>query len=210
MKSIIRILAALALAPAGLFAVNTYNIFSDGTVQFFQPGGSTKITASYSFEVGVFATGTVFNSASAAQVAANFTSFTASTSWVPDFFGDSSNVGAAIVSPSFDEATLYPAGTSGKQLAIWIYDTKTPSATTDWIIVTNPSWIATAQVFGSSVAAADYNVSDAGTVLLYGSSLDLTKGVTALAPSAVPEPSTYAALAGVAVLGLAALRRRRA
>ena len=34
-------------------------------------------------------------------------------------------------------------------------------------------------------------------------------GITSIAVSAVPEPSTYAAFAGLAVLGLAASRRRR-
>ncbi|MBC8011795.1 MAG: PEP-CTERM sorting domain-containing protein, partial [Burkholderiales bacterium] len=44
----------------------------------------------------------------------------------------------------------------------------------------------------------------------YGSGAggDITLNWTA--GSAIPEPSTFAALAGVAALGLAALRRRRA
>lgn len=52
----------------------------------------------------------------------------------------------------------------------------------------------------------------AGGVLIYNSapagSLDAGFAIT-LAATAVPEPSTYAALAGVAVLGLALWRRRR-
>ena len=57
--------------------------------------------------------------------------------------------------------------------------------------------------FGSSLYAIDPLTGAAELIGAFDS------GITAIAVAAVPEPSTYAAFAGLAVLGLAASRRRR-
>ena len=73
------------------------------------------------------------------------------------------------------------------------------------VVLTDPTWVAPTFVFLSDPII----------------SVELTNSTTALSGvysynggneilSTVPEPSTFAALAGVSVLGLAALRRRRA
>ncbi len=59
-----------------------------------------------------------------------------------------------------------------------------------------------------SVESSLYSIdTSTGVATLIGS---FDTGITGIAVSAVPEPSTYAAFAGMAVLGLATLRRRRA
>ncbi|MBC8009235.1 MAG: PEP-CTERM sorting domain-containing protein [Burkholderiales bacterium] len=79
--------------------------------------------------------------------------------------------------------------------------------------------------FGSSATVASYSIASLTTTTdldangFYGirSRIPLISGTTtvgfdnfAITSSAIPEPSTYAALAGLGVLGLAASRRRRA
>lgn len=210
MKSLIRSLALLAVAPVAAFAINTYNIFTDidGVIQFYQPGGLVEFTNSYVFEAGVFAPGTNFNNP--AQIAANFKSFASATSgqvtttWDGDLIGPGQ--GAASLSYSFDEvSSTYANGIiAGNQLAIWAYDTKNITASTDWVILTNPSWIVQPLAVGASVDSRDYTITDVGTTALLGSFAG-QKVIT----TPVPEPSTYAALVGMVVLGAAALRRKR-
>ncbi|MES2695033.1 MAG: PEP-CTERM sorting domain-containing protein [Verrucomicrobiota bacterium] len=70
-------------------------------------------------------------------------------------------------------------------------------------------------ITGGSFAEVLFNgdtVSNPTAFGAFGGTHSLVYGATGLtiAPSAVPEPSTYAALAGIAVLGLAVYRRRRA
>jgi hypothetical protein len=204
MKSLItKIIAAVAL-PSAAFAINTYNVFTDvsGAIQFFQPGGSQEITSSYSFEVGVFGAGTNFTDAT--SVASNFTSFGAATSWDANLID--TGVGGASLSFSFDELSGYPAGiTAGSTLSIWVYDSKAPVATSDWMILSNPSWVVQPLAAGAAVDSRDYTITDGGLVVRLG---NVSGNNFVLAP--VPEPSSFAALAGFAVLGLAASRRRRA
>ena len=210
MKSFLKSAAFLASIVSASFAgTNTYNIFTDGSgdIQYFQVGGLTEITNSYVFEVGVFAPGTDFSSSNAAGIAANFKSFGATVNWDANLID--TGVGGASLSFAYDDVTGYPNGiTAGSVLSIWAYDTKTPGAATDWMIVTNPAWVVTALTPAAGVNPVDYTITDAGTVASYGT-ISSGKFITALAP-AIPEPSSFAALAGFAVLGLAASRRRRA
>jgi len=60
---------------------------------------------------------------------------------------------------------------------------------------------------GGTVASSGFTISGYDTVN-YTAALSTT-GILSFTPSAVPEPSTYAALAGAAVLGFVVLRRRR-
>jgi hypothetical protein len=81
------------------------------------------------------------------------------------------------------------------------------------IVLTDPTWVAgTFTLLGPDL---QYSFSSSTTVsLLAGqnpaTSFSFNGGNEVINIVSVPEPSTYAALAGVAVLGLAALRRRRA
>jgi hypothetical protein len=207
MKSLItKIIAAVAL-PSAAFAINTYNVFTDvsGAIQFYQPGASVEITNSYSFEVGVFAAGTDFESAT--SIASNFKSFGDAVNWDPNLLD--AGVGGASLSFSFDELGGYPNGiTSATTLSIWVYDSKAPVVSSDWMILTNSNWVVQPLAVGAAVDSRDYTITDAGTTVRLGA---ISGNTFALVPApAIPEPSTFAALAGFAVLGLAVSRRRRA
>ena len=97
---------------------------------------------------------------------------------------------------------------AGKSIAIYWFPSLTvasaaPTAGAAYGTFTDASWVIPAD--GSTVSFPFETVA-------IGGSLPDSAGVASLtiAGSVIPEPSTYAALAGVAVLGLAALRRRRA
>lgn len=82
------------------------------------------------------------------------------------------------------------------------------SASAAQIVLIDPSWKAPSFTITSSdttTFSANTTVLGAGT-FSYNSGIEIINIVT----TAIPEPSTFAALAGVSVLGLAALRRRRA
>jgi hypothetical protein len=72
------------------------------------------------------------------------------------------------------------------------------------IVLTDPSW--TVPTF--TLTSADIDTFTPSTTVVGPGSYSFNGGNEII--SVIPEPSTYAALAGVAVLGLAALRRRRA
>jgi hypothetical protein len=210
MKSIYSTAALLLAASSASFAAtNTYNVFTDAsaTIQYFQVGGASEITDSYFFEVGVFTPGLDYSPNNAVNIAANFRSFGPAVNWDSNLID--AGLGGASLSFSFDDISGYPNGiTANSVLSIWAYDTKTPGATTDWMIVTNPSWIVAALTTTPGVNSADFTITDGGTVASFGT-ISGNQYISAIAP-AIPEPSSFAAIAGFAVLGLVVSRRHRA
>ena len=79
----------------------------------------------------------------------------------------------------------------------------TALASFDWVDGTTLIAALSTDSFESGLYSIDATT---GVATLIGA---FDSGITSLAVSAVPEPSTYAAFAGLAVLGLAASRRRR-
>jgi hypothetical protein len=75
-------------------------------------------------------------------------------------------------------------------------------------VLIDPTWVA--PTFTPATPSSLTYVFSASTTAVRGQFTYSAAGKDVVNLSSVPEPSTYAALAGVAVLGLAALRRRRA
>jgi hypothetical protein len=94
---------------------------------------------------------------------------------------------------------------AGDKFAIIVFENSTTSAVASdtYRIFTDPTWVVPSDGF-----TITFSNTTAGSFAQLGTTA--TPAFTKTVVSAVPEPSTYAALAGVAVLGLAALRRRRA
>ena len=115
-----------------------------------------------------------------------------------------SSLGSISVNGSYAGIPLTNGVDTGDKFAIIVFETSTTSAVANDIyrIYTDASWVVPAD--GAAITFAS---SGAGTFLQLGTTATpaFTKTV-----ANVPEASTSAALAGVAVLGLAALRRRRA
>lgn len=202
-KQIIRSFAVVGASVTSAFAANTYNIFTDATgdLQFFQPNGTTPFLSNYFFEAGVI-TGSDF---SPSGIVSNFISLGAPVNWDPTLVDTGSGLrgGASI---SLDYSNAYPVGVSpGQVIVLWAYDSKLVSDTSDWVVITNPSWLVTPIAGDTALDARDYTITDSGTVFRFGS-LDGNKIISAVA---IPEPSSFAALAGLSVLGLVAARRRR-
>jgi len=116
-----------------------------------------------------------------------------------------SSFGSISVGAAYSNIALANGVDTGDSFAIVVFETSTTSAVANDIyrIYTNSSWVVPAD--GQTV---NFAASGSGTFLQLGTTA--TPAFTKTVASPVPEPSTYAALAGVAVLGLAALRRRRA
>lgn len=205
MNKLAKYVLVLAASSVSAFAVNTYNIFTDatGVIQFYQPDGNTKFNGTYVFEAGVYS-GSNF---SAAAISSGFISLGFTANWDPSLLD--TNVGGASISLDFDGS--YPVGvTAGNQIYLWAYDTKSLTAQSDWVVITNPNWLVSPLALGAAVEARDYTITDPGTVYVFGSLVG-NRVITALAAGApIPEPSTAAALGGLIALGAVATRRRRA
>lgn len=85
-------------------------------------------------------------------------------------------------------------GSNGMERGTYLWNPTTGAFSATTTVNTNGEW-----GFSNDVPA---------TISISGSTMDI-EGTTLTQVSAVPEPSTYAALAGVAALGLAIWRRRR-
>jgi hypothetical protein len=93
---------------------------------------------------------------------------------------------------------------------VWGYNTFSlaPDAGAEWVLLTNPSWLFPS---ANNFSPVDWGSSDEGTIAVFGFLSPQLGEVTYLATaaaSAIPEPSTYAAIVGGLALGLVALRRR--
>jgi len=102
-----------------------------------------------------------------------------------------------------DGANTFPS--AGKNLAIRFYDAATISSSAYYNTVSDSSWDIQAPGATATGLSADIGISTQKweSIEVYG--MDASTAYT----TAVPEPSTYAAIFGVAALGVAVLRRRR-
>ncbi|MBC7368764.1 MAG: autotransporter-associated beta strand repeat-containing protein [Undibacterium sp.] len=98
--------------------------------------------------------------------------------------------GGRLTGPASGLVTLNFANSGGFTAATYSFTNYTSA-------VNSTNYSATSFTLGSTISGYPYNLA------LIGNNLELTA-------SAIPEPSTYAALSGVAALGLAGWRRRRA
>ena len=107
----------------------------------------------------------------------------------------------------FQHTSNAGAFASGAQLSLWVHNnSQTASASSQWVLLTDSSWrLTTYDALSLPVGLSFTN----NTTALFGS-YDFNNSVmqTAVA-SAVPEPSTYAAVLGAMVLGVVGYRRFR-
>lgn len=159
----------------------------------------------FSFELGVFNSGFTPTSANTGSWNASWTVAASganpgATTWIND---DGATYFASTGAYTSNAAPF----TAGTQLYIWGYNSKAISASSEWILITNSAWVV--QTVGSP-STRFLDTTDSGTIAILGAitngGLDLQ---SAAVVSAVPEPAAYAALAGVVVLGLGVVRRRR-
>jgi hypothetical protein len=188
--------------------VNGSNVPTAG-VTFYQVGGTTKFNSGFNFEIGTFTAPFTTTAAFAAGFKTMNDASNPAVAYNNAFDGTAGD-NAVAMALSFSEA--YPTGVSAsQQIYAWGYNSKTVASTSQWVIVTNPSWTVTTLVTGAALSDATYSVGDSGTVFVFGSLTGSLAAGKAIAASAVvvPEPSTYASIVGVIAVGFVAVRRRR-
>lgn len=187
------------VAAIGLRADPTTINFTSEAFQSGQTSVGADLTSSFTFSMGSFG--------SFIPTAGNV------GSWVDNFTA----LGTTF---AWDEGWGYYSGAStltnndapfstADQGYVWGYNYQTVGPTTEWILLTNPSW---KFPMAGSGATVDWTSTDAGTVAVWGA-LNVINNVPYIqtaAVSAVPEPSTYALIGGLAMLGFVWFRRHRA
>ncbi|MCC6414445.1 MAG: PEP-CTERM sorting domain-containing protein [Opitutaceae bacterium] len=188
------LLVSLFLVGAlGLRAQTTINF----TSQAFEIGKTSTgdtLTDTFVFSLGTFDSFTP-TAGNLANWASNFTALGSTTTWETNFtqYSGSSTL-------SNNNAPF----TNGSQGYVWGYNSQSISPTSQWILLTNTSW--TFPIAGST-PTINWTSTDIGTVAVFGV-INTTSSDPYLQTSAVPEPSTYALLAGLVMFSFVCYRRR--
>jgi len=95
----------------------------------------------------------------------------------------------------------YP-GTAGENLYAWVFNSTSPESADEYAIFGSSSWTVPNDTGTANLVSSQINN------VVFGSTIAGSPTNYALSP--VPEPSTFAAIAGVLALGFTATRRRRA
>lgn len=197
MKKTIAVLLALSVASvaSARLVQNSSGAFNPATLNY-SDGSSWEAGETFNFQVGVF-TGSVPASMTDAWSwqAAPSSSGTNLAAW--ESWGGYWNQ----FSYDNNDAPL----TVGTQAYVWGYNSETLDAGSEWVLLTNPNWTFTAQNPGNPEPLA-FDLDTPGTITVGGiGSLD----GGALTTSAIPEPSTYALIFGLGILGFLGFRRFR-
>jgi len=203
MRTLFTHLSLVAFLIAGISAARAQTTinFTSPLSEIGKDSTGTVLDTSYTFALGSFGSFTP-SSSNVGDWASNFTVL-GSTTWDTGFTQYSGTGNLTNNNSPF---------TTSNQGFVWGYNTQTIGASTEWILLTNTNW--TFPTVGSS-PTVNWTSNDAGTYAALGT-LNNPDGASAdpylqtANLSAVPEPSTYALVAGVACLGYMMARRRRA
>jgi hypothetical protein len=202
----IKILAVLLLTVGSALAQQSINFGSQiPSVGTYSTGANWETSGTFKFEVGTFASGFIAtnsntNSWAANWIIANQGGTTGVAQWINDG-GDIGFIGSARIT------TLSAPFTGGASLYMWGYNSKA-AGNQQWILLSNTAWVVSSDI--SNPVSSDLTVNATTTSVIGNISGSGTTFQSALVSvSAIPEPSTFAALFGAAALGMAACRRRR-
>ncbi len=202
LKTLIVASSAFVLT-SGLMA-SQLRIESTGTIPGLDASGASLTEAgagAFTFEVGAFS-GFTPNGGNVADWLANWTSV-ASAPWQTS--GPFAN--------RFRGPTLFNVPELvGQQGYIWGYNSQTDFVTGQWILVTNAAWTFPAinelQLPNDIAPENVWSINGEGNIAILGSFIN-GNPAEGFQLAAVPEPSTYALIFGLGILGFLGYRRVR-
>jgi hypothetical protein len=193
MKLSTKLLVPAFIAVSSIGFSNSVSI-SDSTFDFFN--GATEVTTgAYDARWGTFSAGV-------------FTPFLGVTSTENNLgYFDASGPEIAVTLSQGNNNVV--SASSQLALALTLSDYASDySNSAPQVIVTDPSWLAPTFVFLTDPQIA-FNFSSNTTALRGSYSFNGGNDVLNVVSSVIPEPSSYAAIVGLGILGFAASRRRR-
>lgn len=202
--------AILVCSASSVFAQSQSINFGSGLGVGLESDNSPWVSGSFFFQVGTFTTGFTPSAGNVNDWVSNWTvaaqgGTTGTTAWIDDG-GDLSFSGAAAIT------SLTAPFTPGKQIYIWGYDSKS-NGNNEWLLLQAVSWAVESNI--DTPKSSNFLTTDSGVTAVIGSrttpsGVETFKSALVTIGAPIPEPSSYAALAGLGILGFAASRRRRA
>ncbi len=195
-KRIVSIFAALVCGST--LSASLINFQSGSLTSFLQADGATNLDGTYTFALGTFSEAALAGS-SDSWFAAFDDQMVGTNDWLTS--------GPAPVINTFQGDQLMVDG-SETSSAAYIFGYNTDQS--EIIIFRNASWVF--PTFDDLDVSADiFSLQDANTevVTSAGSWVTFNNNLQMITASAVPEPSTYAALSGLLALGYVMVRRRK-
>lgn len=197
MKTLIACLAFSSALVSGSFAAISVTWGNSNETYTFADSKGVDLSTGSLILLGTFSAQTDFVTfgKDLAYLQSHFTSF------------DSASIGSGgygeLDGYFVDGATVAALSTP---LYYWVFNASTAAGATEWGVVTSAAWVTPANDPDILITDLDQAVASGAKV----GSLNTAAGkFQTLVTSAVPEPSSFAAIAGLSILGVVAARRRR-
>jgi hypothetical protein len=194
MRSKIAFLALMLVSSAYATEV----IFDDYDVTLTKQGGASWGTTFLGVQLGSFQSGFTPTADNLSSWGANF-----QTVGTPGYYDPSG--------PEWSTSMVLKDNTApfavGTQLFLWAFDSKTVGGGSQWLLLTDSSW--KLGTMDAAIPSQDLNFTNGTTAALGLGAFDYSTLSASTFTTAVPEPSTYAAILGFVTLGLVGYRRFR-